>query len=682
MPEIIPERNDSMQLTNKTDKIRTVMWLLLIYTGSVIVRYLLALATRNCPTVWIDEFLYYSLGRSIATEGSLLYLGQPAVYNYIVYPLILAPVYLLFGHGTDFFRVIELWNIILISLSVFPFYALCKAMVQKSKTALWLTGLFMLLPQFILGEFIYSEAIIYPMFYTLMYCIYRYLKKNEIKHVIWIGILGAVLYYTKPGAVIPAVVSLLLFASKAVKQKSRKAAIYMLAGTGCLTAVFFLIKILTEQVLGYQGSLLGVYDDQVVLSFDGNIEFFINALSKYPYYFVLAGGVLPLLVSLWHYSEYEQTDRQYYILLFFCSLLTMVGVAWVVNRPEKQNLLYLKYVEMYLPILLLYIAVPTSQNQESSGHLHKIPEILSCTTLVYVTVSTVVWGCTTGLGKSFESHFFISLATLLVENSMGIANIIIVFLAGLTLYLLVKKEERKTVAKVCCMLMILLTLMNNIMGYITTGKNTDRKLMDETMEIHQRIGEREYIHVYTEDQNDYGLDINSTYNIFRITDYDFFENIRQNNGVYSSFIPSSARGMKAVYQTPDTDMMIIDEKIYKQIKLSDWTFSFISADNSFQVVTLTPNERMVDCTLQDCSNSTYSLSIYNDDWLQHPITIRLEIESKTDQIMNITASKQFTVPVREGKYWYELKFQTPVNELLISMQEDSAKIDDFEIVTD
>ena len=32
------------------------------------------------------------------------------VYNYIIYPLILSPVYLLFGHGTDYFRLIQLWN--------------------------------------------------------------------------------------------------------------------------------------------------------------------------------------------------------------------------------------------------------------------------------------------------------------------------------------------------------------------------------------------------------------------------------------------------------------------------------------------------------------------------------------------------------------------------------------------
>lgn len=671
-----------MQKTVHKEKRQTILWLLLIYTGSVIIRYLLALATKNCPTVYIDEYLYYSLGRSIATEGSLLFLGQPANYSYIIYPLILAPVYMLFGHGTDYFRVIELWNIILMSLTVFPFFGLCNARVRKRRTSLWLTGLFMLLPQFILGEFIYSEAIIYPLFFTLMYCIYGYLKKSKTKYMIWIGILGALLYYTKPGAMLPAVIALLLFAGKAIFGKSRKSGMNILVGAGCLAVTFIAIKLLTEQVLGYRGALLSVYDDQVIASLNGNIEYFFNAAGKYPYYFMLAGGIMPFMVSLWHYSEYDTEDKHYFLFLIICSVLTVIGTAWLINRPEQKDILYMKYVEMYLPILWIYIVVPANDNQETLDRPHKVQKLLSYLLLIYITVCTVVWGCTTGMGASYESHFQISLAFLFVENSMGIINIIIVFLAGATLFLLVRNEENKTVIRVCGVLVVLLILMNNILGYITTGQNTDKKLADETKEIHQVIGDREYVHVYAENQCDYGLDVNSCHNIFRVTDYDFMDIMQQNHGVYAPFIPNSARGMTAVNPTPDTDMLIIDEKVYKRIKLSNLTTSFISSDNSFQVVSLTPNERVIDCVLDKSLHSAYSLTIFNDEWLYHPITIRLEIESKTDQVMSITANEQFTVPMREGKYWYELKFEKPVKELLISMQDDSTKISDFEIVTD
>ena len=50
------------------------LYLLLTYAGIVLIRFLLALYTTSFPTVGIDEYLYYSLARSIATEGKLLFL--------------------------------------------------------------------------------------------------------------------------------------------------------------------------------------------------------------------------------------------------------------------------------------------------------------------------------------------------------------------------------------------------------------------------------------------------------------------------------------------------------------------------------------------------------------------------------------------------------------------------------
>ena len=84
---------------NVQKKPGTWKWVLLIYFACVIVRSVMAFLTTAFPTVGIDEFLYSSLGRSIATEGSLLYRGQPAKYSYLIYPLMISPVYALFGEG-------------------------------------------------------------------------------------------------------------------------------------------------------------------------------------------------------------------------------------------------------------------------------------------------------------------------------------------------------------------------------------------------------------------------------------------------------------------------------------------------------------------------------------------------------------------------------------------------------
>lgn len=667
-----------MHKSDRSENKTTILWLLLIYIGSVVIRYILALATKHFPTVYIDEFLYYSLGRSIATEGTLLYSGQPATYNYIIYPLVLSPIYFLFGHGTNYFIVIQLWNIILMSLSVFPFYGLCNAIVQKQKTALWLTALFMLFPCFILGEFIYSEAIIYPMFFTLMYCVYRYLKDNRLKYTIWMGILGTLLYYSKPGAVLPAILALLFFAGKAIIKKSGKAGLQVLAGAGCLAACFFALKLIAEQVLGYQGALLSVYDDQVIASKGYNIEYFFSTAGRYPYYFVLAGGVLPFLMSLWRYSEYEKEEKQYYLFLIICSLLTMIGTAWIVNRPERKEILYLRYVEMYIPILLAYCIAPGGEEHEIRRP-HKTTEILCFVILGYIAACTAIWGSTTGIGAQNESHFLISLAYLFTRNVMGIANVLIVTLSGLTLYLLVRKTEKQTITRICFILMALMLMINNIQGYITTGDNSDKKLANETEEVHQLLGDREYIHVYADDQSDYGLDVNSRYNIFRINERDFLNHIKQNNGIYVPFVPASYRGMTAVNTSPDIDILIMDEKIYQRVKFSEKTSGFISSDNSLQIVNFYRNDRIVDCILDCKNNSKYTLTVFNEKWLHQPIKIRLEMSSKTVQDMDFMGNEHHTIPLSEERSWYEIEITEPVEEYTITVMDDSISFYNYEI---
>ena len=208
---------------------KPVLTLLVLYLGVSLLRFLLALATSAFPTVSIDEFLYYGLARSIATEGKLLFRGQPADYSYILYPLVLSPIYLFFQEGANFYRLIQAWNILLMSSAVFPMYGLCRAMTGDNKKAMLLTAVFVLMPDLILGQFIFSEAIIYPLFYTVLCCAYRFIVSKDPRHLLLIGGLGALLFYAKPGAMAPSAVFLLVFLVQAVREKNGRQAAFCAA---------------------------------------------------------------------------------------------------------------------------------------------------------------------------------------------------------------------------------------------------------------------------------------------------------------------------------------------------------------------------------------------------------------------------------------------------------------------
>ena len=268
---------------------------------------------------------------------------------------------------------------------------------------------------------------------------------------------------------------------------------------------------------------------------------------------------------------------------------------------------------------------------------------------------------------------------------MGIANIIVILISGVTLYLFAKDTENQTMIKCCYTLLVILAVINCIQGYISTAKNTDYKLSNETAEIHQRLGEEEYIHVYAADQSDLGLDINSRYNTCRIKESDFFDNINLNKGAYTPFIPSSVRGMTARNKTPDVDTLVVDEKIYSRIKFSNETSGFISAENDFKIVHFAKGERIVDSIIIRDNHpiyeegAVYTIIVYNEEWLTHPVSINLDIESPETQEIEITTDKQQNAVLNEGRYLYKIDIAEPVSEYTFAVKNDTIKFYDYDI---
>ena len=161
-------RNSRTVSDGRRKGIPTFFILALIYATAVLIRYGLAIYTHVYTTVIIDEHLYYSIARSIANGEGLLFLGQPADYSSILYPLIISPIYL-FPEGTNYFRLIQLWNILLMNLSIIPLYGLARDIIGNRKTAVVTAAICLLAPDMMLGGFVMSEAILFPLICAMMY---------------------------------------------------------------------------------------------------------------------------------------------------------------------------------------------------------------------------------------------------------------------------------------------------------------------------------------------------------------------------------------------------------------------------------------------------------------------------------------------------------------------------------
>ena len=133
--------------------------------------------------------------------------------------------------------------------------------------------------------------------FLLAYLVYRMIRQPELKPGIWIGILGAILYYTKPGAIALPAVALLFFLIRGIARKERKEIFSALAGIGSLGLCFLLLWLLVRFGFGYEGNLLGVYHEQLSAQ-DVGRNFFLETVGLYPYYFILACGILPIMAAI------------------------------------------------------------------------------------------------------------------------------------------------------------------------------------------------------------------------------------------------------------------------------------------------------------------------------------------------------------------------------------------------
>ena len=214
---------------------RTLITLIIMYAVFCVFRYLMALSTSKYPIVMIDEILYYSMARSMGAHGRISFMGQPANYNSVLFSMLLSPVYWL-PEGTNFYRIIQLIDVLLFNMALFPIYALARRVCGDARKALVLSFISMLAPDFILGQLIMSECILYPMFFLSAYLFYVYLQEKNIMHMVWFGILAGAVFCTKPGIIVYSAVALVFLLAAGLAKKDRRMCLGSLAAAGTMAA--------------------------------------------------------------------------------------------------------------------------------------------------------------------------------------------------------------------------------------------------------------------------------------------------------------------------------------------------------------------------------------------------------------------------------------------------------------
>ena len=671
-----------------------VSYLLCIYIGAVLLRFLLALVTTSFPTVGIDEYLYYSLARSIATEGKLLFRGQSADYAFAFYPLVLSPVYLFFRDGANYYRLLQFWNIILMSASIFPLFGLGKAILKSEKKALIAASVSLLLPDFILGELIFSEAVLYPLFFSVMYCAYIYIIRNDKKYLLFVGILGGLLYSTKPGAVTPAAVFLLLTLLHGMVKKERKHIVYALEAVLALCATAAAFWLLVKYVFGYEGGFLSVYESQVDGTASRNLKAFLKSLVIYPYYFILACGVIGFAYPAAMQKKWERENRAFWYFTIISLAVMILGSAWAVEQVTKLNNIHLRYVASYIPLMLLFCCVP---EQETAGRIKESKKMsywklgaVPC----FEILCTLIFGCK-AKAHTTGAHALMSLSLLndniLPTSRQMLGNIIILLLCAAVFFLLIRRYGKKHLDTICLLIVGGCMAMNGILGYAIVHNEYHPQLAQDGREMCRLTEGKQYIYLMSnEGVADIGVDVNTKRNSCVVYTNDFVNCLQRNNGVYIPYVPEKMRGMTSVKETPEVDLLVVDYDSFPFLQLSEYTTALSPFDrNTVFAVQFTPGKRLVDSTLSNLTNRSLSpgkpgiLLLFNEEYLQRPMTVRLEIESGTEQTMTINSTHEiYSVKLSTGKAWYDIEFKKAEEAFNFNVEDAPIKVSAYELLSE
>lgn len=141
---------------------RTVpVWLVAIVGASFVVRTALAWL-RATPALFPDEYIYASIGRSLASSGRPQIRGASAHFPALLEPILTAPAWLIGDVGIAF-RVVQGIGALAMSLAAVPVYILARRLDVSHRLALGVAALAVLVPDLLYASFVTSEPFAYPL---------------------------------------------------------------------------------------------------------------------------------------------------------------------------------------------------------------------------------------------------------------------------------------------------------------------------------------------------------------------------------------------------------------------------------------------------------------------------------------------------------------------------------------
>lgn len=650
-------------------------WLTLtvIYLVSTAIRLMLILRTAVLPSVIADEQFYLNLAHSLYSGRGISVYGQPAVHEYFLYPLIIAPLFAL-PKSINIYQAIICLNCALSGLSVFPIYALGRMITRRRALPLGIAALCMLLPDLLMARHVMVENLAIPLVLTAMLVCLKAMRSHSVLHELAVGLMGALLYIMKPGYISVGAAYCLVNLYLSLKRRRKEYVLAALIPAAVMAASAGLYQLFLTYGLGMDFSQLSIYEAQTA---DFTLEhIFVTLQGTYAYlgYWLIGFGMLPIAFTLKGSISLTDERRDFALMTLLACLITLVGSSYMIfydeflfngNDPMR---IHLRYVCFFMPVYWMYMYAREMQGDRLKGVLGLVGGVFLCSMSFFYDafhnqdMHTIVDSPLLTAYKHQPDY------PLIHHLLLPVCVFVMILLIVLTAW----KGFRKPIRIAGTVFIALVLLMHSQRLY-----QEDTYARDYTLDAEARdaaaIAERSAVYICADNSlysySTVALDVNSRCSIPPVTLDSLFAGTDADGALMAELMPQSLNGYirttaQNAYDRPE--FLVFQKGMEAGILFSDTCGMLWTKEGNYLVVTLPEDGKWIHSGIIGLANeevTSGSRFVLHDSALRSLPTVRLQLQMKSAsegaQLILTAADGQqvfLTPAVSEEPDWYSVDF--------------------------
>jgi hypothetical protein len=147
---------------------------------SIVIRVVLAREVPG-PFFFMDELGYEQMAASLARTGHFALFSKAGTAYAPLYPVVLAPIYLLTSNAVHAYEWAKVVNAVLMSLAVFPIYGIARFVLSRPK-AVGVAALSLLAPLMFYADLELSENLAYPLTLLAIWAMLRAVREPRLRN--------------------------------------------------------------------------------------------------------------------------------------------------------------------------------------------------------------------------------------------------------------------------------------------------------------------------------------------------------------------------------------------------------------------------------------------------------------------------------------------------------------------